>query len=61
MRSRPPGVGTPSLCIQQCCGSGMFFPDLRSKTASKEKVGKKLDVITFFDATKFTNLKLFYV
>ncbi len=57
--------------LYQCCGSGMFIPDLGSwflaipdpgsKTATKERGEKKLVVITFYVATNFTKLQIISV
>jgi hypothetical protein len=60
----------------QCCGSGMFIPDLGSrilifthpgsripdpKTATKERGEKKFDVVPFYVATNFTKLYIILV
>ncbi len=44
----------PCLCLEQCCGSGMFIPDPKSST--KERGEKKIVVIPILVATNFTKL-----
>ncbi len=47
-------------CTHQCCGSGMFIPELGSKNSNKRGV-KKISCHTIFSSHKFDKILNYFI